>query len=217
MALVPPRPTRKQRLSGDAYHHGDLRRALIEAAIAILEQKGTLALTLREAARSAGVSHAAPAHHFGDLTGLLAAIAERGFVALASRMRLAAARARGAEAQLRALGTAYVEFATGHPAQFRVMFHPALADKSRLPDLQLAAEETFGLLAEGVRAGQRAGALRRCDPMELALGAWSGVHGFSCLAIDGQLEKPYLPRDKRALAGRVVGGLGLGLAARRGR
>src|SRR5688572_4310334 len=104
----------------DSYHHGDLRRALVEATEALLAEKGPEAFSLREVARRAGVSPAAPAHHFGDAGGLLAAVATAGFDGLAAA--LTAGEAKGGadpRRRLREQGVAYVEFALGHPGRFR--------------------------------------------------------------------------------------------------
>ena len=196
------------------YHHGNLRRALLDAALRLVETEGAEALTLRAAARLAGVSQAAPYRHFADKQALLAAVAEEGFRALTEAMRRsAAAHADLPLARLRALGLAYVEFATGHPAHFRVMFGREVADRSAYPSLQAAATETFGLLVEAVAESQRAGLVRPGDPQELALSAWSIVHGLSALLVDDQL-RALSEKDADALARSVTESLFLGLAPR---
>src|SRR5579875_3424668 len=113
------------------YHHGDLRNALLAAAEAILEREGLNGLTLRAVARAGGVSHAAPAHHFGDLTGLLSELAAAGFRRLAERFDAAMA-ASGAEpdARLAAMGRAYVAFARAHPGLFTLMFRSERLDNT---------------------------------------------------------------------------------------
>ena len=170
------------------YHHGNLRQALIGAALGILATHDVAALTLREAARRAGVSQAAPYRHFADKEALLAAVAEEGFAALAAAMRVAAAPEAGDRvAGLRVLGVTYVRFAVEHPARFRLMFGGALADRAAYPPLEKAAQETFGLLAQGVEAGQRAGLIRSGDARQLAMAAWSLVHGLAALLVDRQL------------------------------
>jgi AcrR family transcriptional regulator len=171
------------------YHHGDLRRALLDAALEIIEQEGVARLTLRGAARRAGVSHAAPKHHFGDLRGLHCAIAEEGFRGLRDHMRHAQAAEPGAS-PLRALklaGVAYVDFATRRPGHFRAMFHPEVAERSGRPALAEAAETAYTLLLAAVRDAQRAGEVRAHETHDLALGAWSLVHGLAALAVDGLL------------------------------
>ena len=105
------------------YHHGDLRHALIEATESLLAERGPESFSLREVARRAGVSPAAPAHHFGDASGLLTAVAALGFDALAQALRAAETRGgRDPLKRLREQGVGYVEFATRHPARFRLMF-----------------------------------------------------------------------------------------------
>ena len=196
------------------YHHGNLRRALLDGALRLVEDQGAEALTLRAAARRAGVSQAAPYRHFADKQALLAAVAEEGFRALTDAMRrAAAAQAAGALARFRALGLAYVEFASTHPAHFRVMFGREVADRSAYPPLQAAALETFGLLVEAVAECQRAAFVRAGDPEALALSAWSTVHGLSALLVDGQLEA-LSEKGAAALAQGVTETLFLGLGPR---
>lgn len=180
------RTQRQQR----GYHHGDLRRALLAASLEIIEKTGVSRLTLRDVARRAGVSHAAPKHHFGDLQGLHCAIAEEGYRKLGEHM----ARARDAQPggsplqAFKRVGVAYVDFAARHPGHFRAMFQPAVADRSDRPGLQEAADAAYELLLEGVRAAQDAGEIREHATRDLALGAWSMVHGLAALAVDEQLR-----------------------------
>lgn len=196
------------------YHHGDLRRGLLDAALRIIEGEGVARLTLRGAARLAGVSHAAPKHHFGDLRGLHCAIAEEGFRALHEAMRasltaeLDATKVR----TLRLAGVAYVDFAVRHPGHFRAMFHPAVADRSGQPALEEAADAAYGLLLDTTRAAQEAGEIRAGDVRTLAVGAWSMVHGLAALAVDGLLaNKGPSTSDPVALAGEIADLLYLGL------
>jgi AcrR family transcriptional regulator len=172
-----------------AYHHGDLRRALLDASIEIIEEKGDSRLTLRDVARRVGVSHAAPKHHFGDLRGLHCAIAEEGYRKLSAAMLRARDSEPGAS-PLRAfklLGIAYVDFAARNPGHFRAMFQAEVADRSDQPSLQKAAEAAYELLLDGIRTAQEAGEVRAHDTRELALGAWSMVHGLAALSVDRQL------------------------------
>jgi AcrR family transcriptional regulator len=192
------------------YHHGDLRRALLDSALALVEREGAEALTLRAAARRAGVSQAAPYRHFRDKDALLAAVAEEGFRAMTETMRRAAAPHEGDPlGRLRARGIAYVEFATGHPAHFKVMFGRGAADRSRYPSLLEAAREAFELLVAAIDDCQRAGLVRAGDPGQLALCAWSATHGLSALAVDGQLHDhgPALPDLAKAVGANVYFGL----------
>ncbi|HYA35686.1 MAG TPA: TetR/AcrR family transcriptional regulator [Candidatus Binataceae bacterium] len=177
----PKRPIR-------GYHHGNLRRALLDAAAKILEANDAGELGLRAVARMAGVSQAAPYRHFADKQALLAAVAEEGFRTMSEAMRHAAASARDPAERLLGLGVGYVEFATAHRAHFRVMFGRELIDKSQFPDLAKAASEAFSVLYDTILECQRAGVTRRDDPAEQAFAAWSIVHGLANLIVNEQLS-----------------------------
>lgn len=164
------------------YHHGDLRRALLDAAEALIAA-GDGDPSLRAVAREAGVSHAAPYKHFADRHALRAAVAERGFEALGAQMDEAAREAT--QAPMRAIGRAYVAFALAHPARYRLMFGPEFAQGRAPPDLDRAARAAFDAL---VATQQRAGA----SPGErtTAVAYWSLVHGVATLLIDGRVAVP---------------------------
>jgi AcrR family transcriptional regulator len=179
-----PSPKSKPR-----YHHGDLRRALIDASLALISEEGFGALTLREVARRAGVTHAAPYRHFADKEALLAEVAAEGFRAMATRMRERMALAGGPVERLNACGVAYVLFAVEHPAHFRVMFGPHFAKPLEHEALGTEGGNAFGLLMQSLIEGQQAGALREGEPLPLALGAWSLVHGLASLLVEGVLER----------------------------
>jgi AcrR family transcriptional regulator len=193
------------------YHHGNLPQALRDAALALINEAGADALTLRGAAKRARVSQAAPYRHFRNKQALLAAVAEEGFRAMAESMeRRAAPHREDPAGRLRALGRAYVEFASRHPAHFRVMFGRVPVDRAAHPGLQAAATAAYGLLIGGIRDCQAAGVVRAGDPDELALCAWSAVHGLSALVVDGQLGERarQLEPLARAVTDNVVRGLG---------
>ena len=205
------------------YHHGDLRRAMIDAALRLVETEGAEALTLRAAARLAGVSQAAPYRHFTNKEALLAAVAEEGFRALGAAMRGTATESRSpasgmaerdrALERMRALGLGYVGFAVSHPAHFRVMFGREVADRSVYPALHEAAAKTFRALVEAIAGCQRAGLVRSGEPEELALTAWASVHGISSLLVAGQ-RAGALNKPPAELAKIVTRNLLLGLGAR---
>jgi AcrR family transcriptional regulator len=196
------------------YHHGNLREALVEAALQLVTTQGLDALTLRAAARRAGVSQAAPYRHFASKEALLAAVSEKGFRAMAAAMREALASAGDPPlARFHALGRAYIEFARAHPSQLRVMFGREMADRSAHPALQEAAVDTYRLLVDAIAHCQGAGLVRAGDPEELAVSAWAMVHGFSALAIDGQLEV-VAHRSIPDLAASVAQNMFLGLGER---
>jgi len=147
----PPARTAASRGKRGRYHHGDLRRALLDAALAVLTEADSRALTLREVARRAGVTHAAPYRHFTDKEALLAAVAEEGFHTLSEAMREAMGRAGDDPVErLEALGVGYVRFALAHPAHFEVMFGPELSWDREVCTLQSAADATFALLLQSV-------------------------------------------------------------------
>lgn len=179
------------RVSKSSYHHGNLREALVDAALALVEEKGPAGLTLRAAARKAGVSQAAPYRHFADKETLLAAVAEKGFHNMAAFMREACVPYKDDPLRrLNELGVSYVLFSVQHPNQFRVMFGPEVADKKKHADLHKAAQQTFSLLTQGIAdytgSGQAPAEIK--TGKEAALAAWAIVHGLSSLIVDGQLE-----------------------------
>ncbi|MET9828589.1 TetR/AcrR family transcriptional regulator [Streptomyces sp. NPDC006385] len=176
--MAPEKPSRRP------YHHGDLRRAILTAALDVIAADGPSALSLRDLARRAGVSHAAPAHHFKDRTGLLTAIAAEGFGLLASTLNEAA--------DLRDAGVRYVRFAREHPAHFQVMFTPELL---RADDLELTTART--LAGDALR-----GAVSSVGPENLGIdsrlagiAAWSLAHGFATLLLGHNLDGPVGDRD----------------------
>jgi AcrR family transcriptional regulator len=193
---------RVQRKRADAYQHGDLRQALVQAGLKLLGEGGVPALSLRAAAQLAGVSHAAPYRHFKDKEALLAAIAEEGFRLLTRRMK-EEVEARGGDVleRLRASAVGYVAFAVDHPGYFRVTFGGAPCAPGTYPGLDEAGTEAYGVLRGLIVEGIEAGRLRAGDPDQLALAAWSQVHGLGMLIIDGQVPAPLVATaaQRRAL------------------
>ena len=181
---------RVRRKPADAYQHGELREALIQAGLKLLTEGGVAALGLRAAAQLAGVSHAAPYRHFRDKDALVDAIGERGFRMLTAHMREQIARAGSADtrARLTASGVGYVGFALQNPGYFRVIFSGLIAHQNASPALRAAGDEAYGVLRGLIVEGLRDGALGGADADTLSLSAWSLVHGLSMLAIDGQLS-----------------------------
>ncbi len=170
------------------YHHGDLRRALVAAALALVRSRGPEGFALREAARRVGVSQTAPYRHFATREALLAAVAEEGFLELHRRLEdVAASAGPDPLPRLRALGEASFEFYVADAARFRVMFGPASARKDRYPALAQAWGRVSALLLEALVACQRAGEIRQGDPVELGLTTSAMVHGLAALVVDGQL------------------------------
>lgn len=167
------------------YHHGALREALLDATEALLREDGLEAFTLRECARRAGVSHGAPAHHFGDARGLLSEFSAVSFEQLDAAMR--AHRARSADepfAQFLATGCAYVEYATRNVARFQLMFRSDRLDFAN-ERLAAAGRAVFGQLEETVAA--LGPSLDDTGRRIRVAAAWSMAHGVATLAIDNRM------------------------------
>jgi AcrR family transcriptional regulator len=168
------------------YHHGNLRETLLEAAIRLIAEIGPTAFTLREVARRAGVSHNAPYRHFRDRDDLMAAVAAQGFRELTRAMMEAAAPKSDALDRLKHAGLGYVTFALRRPEHFTVMFDAPIS-KRKHPDSAAAGEEAFATLLGFVKHCQDAGRLPSGDLRQMALLAWTMVHGIAKLAITGRL------------------------------
>ncbi|MFB4319101.1 TetR/AcrR family transcriptional regulator [Actinomadura sp. 21ATH] len=168
------------------YHHGNLRRTIIDAAVEAIADSGTATWSLRELARRAGVSHAAPAHHFGDKAGLLTAVAAEGY-------RLFADTLAAAGDDFLEVGTAYVRFATERRGYFEVMFRPTLY-RADDPEVAAGRAAASAILARGARA--EVDDPDRAPMMEVA--AWSIVHGFAELWLSGALGDDVGPSPVRA-------------------
>ena len=169
------------------YHHGDLKRALLDAAVTLLRTEGVEALTLRAVARAAGVSPTAPYRHFADRRALIGAVAEEGFRQLGEALGSAMASAEGRPG-FRQVAVAYVRFAHEHPAEYRVMFGAEVAKTDELPGLQQTSRGVLAGVAAGLRGLQAAGLVGSGDPDMMALAAWASLHGLVMLSLDGQTE-----------------------------
>jgi AcrR family transcriptional regulator len=164
----------------DNYHHGDLPSALRAATVELVAERGPSGFSLREVARRAGVSHAAPAHHFGDSRGLLTAVAVEGFTALADALTAAAAAVEAAggnaRSRLRACGEAYVATARSSPGHYAVMLDDSIKD-SEDPDLQTEGMRAFAQLVASIEA------VRDEENPDLDVDAastlcWAAMHGL---------------------------------------
>ena len=172
------------------YHHGALHNALLEAAERVLERDGLSGLTLRAVAREAGVSHAAPTHHFGDLTGLVSELAAIGFRQFNAAMAAANAADASPIEQARARAHAYVGYARSHPDMYSLMFRTERLDMSR-PSLNEAATTSFAAFAGAIGASrheQIAAEALSLDQAAAIARAWSLVHGFTMLLLDDRLS-----------------------------
>lgn len=168
-------PGRSGPIGTRTYHHGNLRRVIIDAAVRAIGESGATTWSLRELARAAGVSHAAPAHHFGDKAGLLTAVAAEGFTLFAEELAAAGD-------DFLDVGIAYVRFAAEHRAYFDVMFRPEFY-RADDPELAAARGRAYDILVKGVRRVTE-------DPSQeraAAIAAWSIVHGFAMLWQSGVL------------------------------
>ncbi|CAN5611731.1 TetR/AcrR family transcriptional regulator [soil metagenome] len=171
-----------------AHFDGDLRRALLDAAVESIAETGVDHLSLRAVARRTGVSHAAPAHHFGDKAGLLTVIATEGFDQFTDELSSVGSDAVDPLARLSRLGAAYVGFAQRRPVHFAVMFRPQMIRVDD-PEFVRASDSAFAALDAQVRACHEAGWRREADPAALTIGAWALAHGLSVLGATGSLAK----------------------------
>ena len=172
------------------YHHGNLRRALLDEALATIRTEGVEGLTLREIGARLGVSHAALYRHFADKRALLAAVATEGFRALRQRLVTAWEEGGRGDAALRAMGVAYVRFAVANPSHYRVMFGGFVDPRARDPELAAEAQGAFQALVDALAALQRAAVFRGDGTVLMARYVWALVHGIAMLGIDGQLREP---------------------------
>ena len=186
--------SRRRRPAGETpYHHGDLHDALLAAAERVLERDGLPGLTLRAVAREAGVSHAAPTHHFGDLTGLLSELAAIGFRRFNEAMVAAGNTETLPVMKALARAKAYVAYAQARPGMYGLMFRTERLDMTR-PSLHEAATASFQGLATAVTLGRNekpSGAALESLSLDQAAAiarAWSLVHGFTTLLLDGRLK-----------------------------
>ncbi|HEX5661647.1 MAG TPA: TetR/AcrR family transcriptional regulator [Polyangiales bacterium] len=184
-----------------SYHHGDLRRALLDATLEILGEHGVESFTLREAARRAGVNHRAVYRHFEDKTSLLVEIAAQGYRELVARMRAAQQDGADLEQEMHMLALAYVRFSLEQPAYFRVMNGPRLNEDGRFPDYEREVQAVFALMLAMVeRAKQEHGFEGRSDHGVMAL--WSAIVGLTTLILQGRVTPP--PRDVAKFTRRVL-------------
>lgn len=176
--------------SGKAsYHHGDLRSALLDAALVIISEQGPQMLTIREVARRAGVSHAAPYRHFADKDELIVAVVEQGFTLMHDTMqRVKEAADPDPLSQFAASGMAYIDFALNNPAYYRVMYSGDLLASKGMESLRHTSSETFVEMVENMKTCQALGILRPDNPEKQALAILSAVHGFVTLVNDKRVD-----------------------------
>jgi AcrR family transcriptional regulator len=172
----------------EKYHHGDLRAALLEAALAVISEIGPQGLSIREVARRAGVSHAAPYRHFADRDELILAVVEQGFELMQQTMLAEKAAAPDDPLnQFAASGLAYVNFALAHPAYYRVMFSGDLLSSTGHLSLRHTSREALQEMVANIAECQRLGVVRSGDPVVQALAILSTIHGFVSLVNDNRI------------------------------
>jgi AcrR family transcriptional regulator len=202
------------------YHHGDLRNALLAAALRLVAKHGVEGFSLREAARAVGVSAAAAYRHFEDRSALLKALAHQGLARLALKMEEAVSAAPGAPgsparaaAELTRIGDAYVEFAVAHPSHFRVMFGPwcDLTDELA-PELLPHGRDPLQLLVDTLDGMVRAGAITATARQGAEITAWSAVHGLASLLVEGGLPLTAAERARACAVAQRALLLGLGVS-----
>jgi AcrR family transcriptional regulator len=180
-----PRPARKR---PDRYHHGDLRRALLQEALRTIQAHGVEGLTLRAVGRALGVSRTALYRHFTDKSALLSAVAREGFRTLRLELLASWDRHGGGRKGFEAMGVAYVRFAVAHPAHYRVMFGGFVSTHATDRELMAEASGAFKALVDALVTLQHSGLVREDNPLQLAQFIWAIVHGIARLTIDGQLR-----------------------------
>lgn len=203
---------------GKTYHHGDLRSGLLSAAAALLEDKGIAALSLREVAKAAGVSHAAPYRHFRDKAALIEALAAEAFEHLAAGCERARQSYPDDPArQLVEAGLSYLLFSVERPAVVQLMFGGVLSLDDCGDELRAVAVRAWESLVTLVRDGQAAGIYRDADTHDLTLVAWSTVYGLSLMINSGLMPRPVKTHAEQRELGETVAGLLLsGMLARGG-
>lgn len=204
-----PKPVKKPK---DQYHHGDLRRALLQAALRTIQKQGFAALTLRAVGDELGVSRSALYRHFADKSALLTAVAAEGFRTLRLDLLAAWEQAGKGNAGLEAMGEAYVRFAIAHPWHYRVMFGGGFELDADDAELMAEGEGAFRALVDALIEQQARGLARPDDAQTQANFVWALVHGIAMLAIDGNFE--HQGADVAALTRYAVERLrtGIGLA-----
>jgi AcrR family transcriptional regulator len=186
-----PTPRNAARKTRRSYHHGNLRRALIDEALATIQAEGVEALTLRSIGARIGVSRSALYRHFADKRALLTAVATEGFTALREMLVSAWEEGGRSDTAFRAMGAAYVRFAIENPSYYRVMFGGFVDQEPRDPELAREAMAAFQALVDALASLQRDSILRGGDDTVLmARYVWALVHGMAMLGIDGHLREP---------------------------
>jgi AcrR family transcriptional regulator len=203
-----PRPAKKPK---DQYHHGDLRRALLQAAVRTIQKHGFDSLTLRAVGDEVGVSRSALYRHFADKSALLTAVAAEGFRMLRVDLLTAWERAGKGSAGFQAMGESYVRFAIANPWHYRVMFGGGFELDATDAELGEEGAGAFRALVDALVEQQTQGIVRRDDAQTQANLVWALVHGIAMLAIDGNFQ--HQGADVSALTRYAVDRLRTGIGA----
>ncbi|MCP4040166.1 MAG: WHG domain-containing protein [bacterium] len=182
-----------------AYHHGNLRQELLDAAAEAVEEEGLAALSLRALARKVGVSHGAPARHFPDKAALLTAMATEALARFRAAMTEAGEQGDSALERYRAMGRCYVHFAIENPAYFHIVGRPefySAGDEA----FSRSYQEFFDTMSEVAADARREGGVEGLDPQAFLISTWAMAHGLATLWLDGTLEDRIGPVDIEAIA-----------------
>ncbi|HWR40817.1 MAG TPA: TetR/AcrR family transcriptional regulator [Patescibacteria group bacterium] len=186
------------------YHHGNLREALIQTALQILAVDGVAGLTLRKVAKAAGVSHAAPAHHFKDKTALVASVAAEGFRILSKELLGVADIHQDSKEQLIRLVRTYVGFAQREVELFRLIFGPSAPDYREYPELYEAGIECWNTLVQLVITIMKDQEITNCEPDLLAFSLWAHTQGVASLIVNQAVIPPHLIPIKGAMQDKAI-------------
>lgn len=172
-----------------SYHHGDLKIAIIQKTVEIIQIKGEVNFTLREIAAVLNVSHTAVYRHFNSKQDLLSYIAEEGFHNLCHQFEMELKKVRSSRMKFKSLIRTYIQFALLNSGHYRSMFHHELrCDNSQRPELEVAGMNAFNHLMEVYQSGVKDQVFRKDKPEIMARSIWSAIHGFSILLLDGQFQ-----------------------------
>ncbi len=177
-----------QKKSKGSYQHGNLRESLIKAAFFAIKKNHRMEFSLRELAKSVGVTPMAAYRHFPAKEAILLALASEGFMKLGHAFEESL---KSNPSDLQAIGKAYVEFAVKNPVYFQVMFHPDLNEKNGKHEARPEDRRAFQILLDCVALNQKLGIFKNPDTHAIAIAAWSTVHGLSCLLVNGNIESKY--------------------------
>ncbi|MBD3276563.1 MAG: TetR family transcriptional regulator [Candidatus Marinimicrobia bacterium] len=177
----------------EAYHHGNLREALLDAGVELIAKEGLDGFSLRAVAREANVSHAAPYRHFEGKEDLIASIAETGFSKLAHEMQKVTRKHQDNPGEmLMESGRAYIQFGLNHRNHLRIMFGDIGDELPEFDHLREAAEQAFGGFVEIIALCQEHGIVKQGSPAQIAMSAWSMVHGITILLMEKKLPPSLL-------------------------